>query len=687
MESRSLLTIGTGSFNFPSGFPDPADFALNGGVTTGFQNGTLDLTDGGNNEARSAFYGAAVPVGSFTTNFAVGITNPQADGFTFCIQGDGPFALGGTGGQLGYGGMPKSVAVKFDLYDNSGEGTNSTGLYTGGDSPTNLNSIDLTPSGINLRGGDLINVAISYDGNTLTVQETDAQAGTSATQSYPNLDIPALVGGPGAWVGFTAGTGGLASSQQIFNWAYAGDPNSANTYDIATTTPANSAPPDPNGAAGVAGTAILTGSAGYTTDHAGNSGGAISLDGTDEADVATDPILGPVLNPAGSFSVSAWVDATDWNGNRRIVQASNLGSDYGGYRLTAESGQLKFAVTGVGTVVGPLPSAGTWHHVAGTYDGSALRLYEDGVLVASAAASGIPVSVAGLVVIGNKPGSTVPGDHFVGAIDGVEVDDVALTSGQVGGTAGLLPSAPTNVTALATSGTGAYVSWNDDGTADGYVIEESTDGTNFTPVAYANAGDTGVLVTGLSPATTYTFEVVATNNAGSSPPGVAAPITTAATGATSYYQVTAPDAAPTTGIIPAHHDQAQDVSTSTLKINGEGYVRAGSAAEAVLEAVAGTVTNTNTGQSYTFGSSGAFRYVSDYVTTDATDLGPAGTHVGPAIAFEDLWQVDTSQYDWNDDFLLVRADVVPARPHIEIRQYFPDDVVGTSTKYGKGEWH
>jgi len=33
-------------------------------------------------------------------------------------------------------GIATSVAVKFDLYDNSGEGTNSTGIYVNGASPT-----------------------------------------------------------------------------------------------------------------------------------------------------------------------------------------------------------------------------------------------------------------------------------------------------------------------------------------------------------------------------------------------------------------------------------------------------------------------------------------------------------------------------------------------------------------------
>jgi hypothetical protein len=128
------------------------------------------------------------------------------------------------GGALGYGadgfaggrsGIASSVAIKFDLADNAGEGNNSTGLYINGAAPTSANSMDLTSAGINLHSGHVFNVAITYDGLTLRVTITDATTGASATQNYQ------VVIAQMAYVGFTAGTGGLSATQKILSWRFA----------------------------------------------------------------------------------------------------------------------------------------------------------------------------------------------------------------------------------------------------------------------------------------------------------------------------------------------------------------------------------------------------------------------------------------------------------------------------------
>ncbi len=208
----------------PTGF-DAGGFTLNGGAT--LNGSSLELTDGGQYEARSAFFTKPVSVQQFTTSFNFQITNPNANGFTFTIQGGGPTALGGNRFNLGYGGIPNSVAIKFDLYNSAGEGIDSTGLYTYGNQPT-IPATDLTSTGINLHSGDVFNAQLIYNGVTLTVVITDTVTQASAVQTY-TINIPATVGSLMAYVGFTGATGGQTAVQQILNWTYSPTPVTGST--------------------------------------------------------------------------------------------------------------------------------------------------------------------------------------------------------------------------------------------------------------------------------------------------------------------------------------------------------------------------------------------------------------------------------------------------------------------------
>jgi Bacterial lectin len=146
---------------YGSGFSSTG-LALNGSAKL---NGTrLRLTDGGPSEAGSGFYTTPLNIQSFSTAFSIQLTNPNADGMAFVIQNAGTTALGADGGGLGYGaatyggsgGIPSSVAVKFDLYNDGGEDPNLVGLYTDGAMP----SVPATTLGgnVSLPSGDVFNV-------------------------------------------------------------------------------------------------------------------------------------------------------------------------------------------------------------------------------------------------------------------------------------------------------------------------------------------------------------------------------------------------------------------------------------------------------------------------------------------------------------------------------------------------
>ncbi len=206
--------------NLGGGFGGANGMTLNGFANISGSN--LDLLDGNFSEAGSAFTSSALNISSFETSFNFQVletaTFPLADGFTFTIQGNGPNALGNGGGDLGYGGIGNSVAIKFDYYNNAGEGTDSTGLFTDGQDPY-VPAIDLTGTGVNLSSGDPMNVTMNYSGSTLNVTITDLFTFASASQSY-SVNIPSIVGGSTAYVGFTGGDGGLTSIPAILNWNF-----------------------------------------------------------------------------------------------------------------------------------------------------------------------------------------------------------------------------------------------------------------------------------------------------------------------------------------------------------------------------------------------------------------------------------------------------------------------------------
>lgn len=213
--SNSVQLSGTGGIYYTQGFT-PGSIATNG--TAVVTNDVLQLTDGGPNEAGSAFAPSAVNVQSFATTFYFQLVNAQADGITFTLQNAAPQALGGTGGALGYSGIPNSVALKFDLFNNAGEGNDSIGVFTNGALPT-VPATDMTASGVNLHSGHLMQAQLIYDGKNLHVTVTDTANEQSFQQTFP-IDIPGAIGSPTAYVGFTGATGGLTATQSITSWTY-----------------------------------------------------------------------------------------------------------------------------------------------------------------------------------------------------------------------------------------------------------------------------------------------------------------------------------------------------------------------------------------------------------------------------------------------------------------------------------
>jgi hypothetical protein len=232
LQIYGLRPVSDGGYSV--GFGGHNGLTLNGSARGA--GGPLRLTGKHDLQAGSVFGTKPVNVKTFNTSFRFRTTggNATADGLTFCIQSEGPRALGGPGGGLGYGPDPneptdpgfritKSVALKFDLFDNQTIQVGSfLALYKNGDSPIAANAIggeiQLIPLGIDLHSGHQFLVTLVYDGANLQMTLKDLSLTTQIMRSFA-IDIVSVTGAV-AHVGFTAGTGFLSADQEILSWQF-----------------------------------------------------------------------------------------------------------------------------------------------------------------------------------------------------------------------------------------------------------------------------------------------------------------------------------------------------------------------------------------------------------------------------------------------------------------------------------
>ncbi|MCP4441176.1 MAG: T9SS type A sorting domain-containing protein [Aureispira sp.] len=142
------------------------------------------------------------------------------------------------------------------------------------------------------------------------------------------------------------------------------------------------------------------------------------------------------LNITGTtITLEAWIYPTAfksnvWEGN---IINKNGGGDNGYMLRVGNGGQVNFNIgTGwwneINSPVGAV-SLNTWHHVAGTYDGTTMRLYVDGVEVVNGAETQNIGSASNSLYLGEDPQWT--GRYFPGRIEEVRIWNTARTAAEV----------------------------------------------------------------------------------------------------------------------------------------------------------------------------------------------------------------------------------------------------------------
>ncbi len=312
-----------------------------------------------------------------------------------------------------------------------------------------VNPSDRTVQGTSqLPSGAWSHLATTYDGVTQRLYVNGVQVASRPQTGNMAAGNQALrIGGNGSFAGEFYN--GLIDNVRVYNRALSAAEIGAEITAAGGTTPPPPPPPPVNPALPVlslnfdeaSGNAIdsasgLVGTVSGATRVAGVRGNALSFDGVN--DVVTVPDAA-ALDLTTGMTLAAWVNMGARDGWETIILKENVGNY--SYALYAQDG---------GTVQGgsPEPSgnvtlagrnetllgqaalgAGTWVHLATTYDGTTQRLFVNGVEVSNNAVTGTIDVGAGALRIGGN--SVWAGEYFQGLIDEVRIYNRALTAAEI----------------------------------------------------------------------------------------------------------------------------------------------------------------------------------------------------------------------------------------------------------------
>ena len=168
----------------------------------------------------------------------------------------------------------------------------------------------------------------------------------------------------------------------------------------------------------------------------GKFGTALQFDGIDDYISIADS---PSLNPTEEITIETWVrpgslPQVGWN---KIVAKpyTSHADPWQQYALTLHDNQFVFELNAGGTKQGvtgaEILTPDTWYHVAGTYDGSEMKIYVNGELSGTLSKSGAIAVYPTDVHIGAGIYSDAQTEYINGIIDEVRILDRALSADEV----------------------------------------------------------------------------------------------------------------------------------------------------------------------------------------------------------------------------------------------------------------
>jgi hypothetical protein len=230
--------IDASSFTFAD-FSSTAGLTLVGAATP--VGGVLQLTPDQLWTTGAAIFNQRQPVvDGFSTSFTFRMSSSgtPADGMVFLVENAAPWFNQPAGGALDYYGLPNSLAVEFDTWQNgpyADPNANHIAVQSCGVSPNTPDhsagcalGMRIDP-GITLADGAAHTVDIRYIPGTLGVLLDGTSIMTVPLQIDTKLSLP----DGQAWVAMAAATGGSSERAELLTWSFQTGPNT-NTPEPAT---------------------------------------------------------------------------------------------------------------------------------------------------------------------------------------------------------------------------------------------------------------------------------------------------------------------------------------------------------------------------------------------------------------------------------------------------------------------
>jgi Concanavalin A-like lectin/glucanases superfamily len=145
---------------------------------------------------------------------------------------------------------------------------------------------------------------------------------------------------------------------------------------------------------------------------------------TQYVDLGTSPVFEPAR-----ITVAGWINTTDNSASQTVASKVDTVADQG-WELRLDSGNLEFVLNDNTVASVTAPSANQWHHVAGTYDGTNIRVYLNGILRNTVASSAYTPSTRSAKIGARTAGGTIQ-NYFSGNLDDIRLYSRSLSAPEI----------------------------------------------------------------------------------------------------------------------------------------------------------------------------------------------------------------------------------------------------------------